>query len=142
MVRERLLGKREAPWWKENVAGRAHDTFISQAGAPGEWLARIQDAAAEATKESARADWGAAVAAARILLETGTAEAWVLSAEGRAALKQQLEQSGMSPAEGMCPVAWAAGGKGVGEGHSLWGLFCAAKRTLWLAPEARKRTRL
>ncbi len=86
--------------------------------------------------------WITNLGAARILLGAGTAEAWVLSAEGREALKQELEQNGMLPADDHCPVAWAVGGKGASEGHSLWGLFRAARRTMWRAPEVHKRTRL
>ena len=116
-----------------------HDLFISRVGSPGEWLTRVETQSRRKAEDSKQEDWGAAVTAARILLVAGTAEAWVGSEEGQEVLRGQLEQNGMSPPADVCPVAWAAGGKGAEEGHSVWGLFSAAKRTLRMAPEKRSR---
>ena len=141
MAQERLFGRREAPWWKENVVGREHDLFISRAGGPGEWLARVQASSQKEEGDPEKENWGEAVAAARILLGAGAAESWVATVEGQKALRGELEQRGMSPPAEACVVAWAAGGKGADEGHGVWDLFRAAKRTLWMAPDRCKRGR-
>ena len=102
--------------------------FARQAGKPGQWLNRVR-ARAHVTDVSWKTE-----AAARVLLITGGAEAWVHSEEGKEALRRSLEEASLrgcdvrAPAE-HCPIAWAAGGKGACEGRSLWVLFGAVART-------------